>query len=577
MKEEELQARLAKLDAQSLAMRKQAIRSLELHLTDTSIDAQKKIMRMRRTPDNLPLLYRVIRSMFAISVDVFYHHTEVSGQEYVPPPGNATILCPNHGNSLTDAVVCVSQTPRAVRLTAKDTLFKVPFFGWFVRGTQTIPFQRKDEHDGKADNKTAVSIVQKELLGGTMVCLFPEGRSRFHWRVDAIQAGVATIAHDALTTATREGNMDYQISLLPCGLNYLHREKFRSGLVVEFGPPVVLTPRSDCMKLDRREAITKISAEIQDLMTAMSFHAEDWNTLRIAHTARNIFAPLGTQMTMVEFVRYTKYWCSALAMNDPADPTLSDDLTAYQDALDKLGLVDHRMRQPPGPLPLVLMRILVRVMQLIVLIPFIAPGMLLWAPTFFLSRKAEKVVMKRKKKPTHRDEVAQYKLAAGWVTLPPALTLAVLTLAWLRGSWLEVLWLGPAVVIYLWVAIRMLEEVFAALRSARTLFLLLFVIDQKELANIRKVREGLFTRVAERAELAGGIQPPEPTAFRGWWFEIGLKLNPLRRRKKDWNEVLRMYSLLPVDYKALQKTVPVTDIPHEIHPLAAEIEGKMGK
>lgn len=55
---------------------------------------------------------------------------QVYNAEAVPPPGECTVLCPNHGNSLTDAISVVSQSPRMVRLTAKDSLWKDPIFGW---------------------------------------------------------------------------------------------------------------------------------------------------------------------------------------------------------------------------------------------------------------------------------------------------------------------------------------------------------------------------------------------------------------------------------------------------------------
>lgn len=59
---------------------------------------------------------------------------QVFNAEAVPPPGECAILCPNHGNSLTDAISVVSQSPRMVRLTAKDNLWKDPIFGCVLSG-----------------------------------------------------------------------------------------------------------------------------------------------------------------------------------------------------------------------------------------------------------------------------------------------------------------------------------------------------------------------------------------------------------------------------------------------------------
>ncbi|CAM9608195.1 unnamed protein product [Hapterophycus canaliculatus] len=73
--------------------------------------------------------YRSLRGVFTAGLKGFYNTVEVFNAEAVPPPGECAILCPNHGNSLTDAISVVSQSPRMVRLTAKDNLWKDPIFG----------------------------------------------------------------------------------------------------------------------------------------------------------------------------------------------------------------------------------------------------------------------------------------------------------------------------------------------------------------------------------------------------------------------------------------------------------------
>eukprot|EP01059_Diplonema_ambulator_P020496 TRINITY_DN3430_c0_g2_i4.p1 TRINITY_DN3430_c0_g2~~TRINITY_DN3430_c0_g2_i4.p1 ORF type:complete len:567 (+),score=208.05 TRINITY_DN3430_c0_g2_i4:115-1815(+) len=527
---------------------------LELHMSDRKVAAQKTFLKMQTTEEKIPTGYRIIRLLFHACVDVFYHYTEVVGAENIPPTGNAAILCPNHGNSLTDAVVCVSQTPRMVRLTAKDTLFKVPLFGYIVRNVGTVPLQRKDEHQEGVDNKQAVTQLNQELLNGSLVCLFPEGRSRFHWKVDGIQRGVSSIAYTCLVQAKEQGNMDYTISLCPSAFNYLHREKFRSGLVVEYGPPLILTPKDDIMQLERADAIAKISEQIQELMSLTAFSAEDWNTLRIAHTARNIFAPLGTRMTIVEFVRLTKYWGNALSVNDKSDPTLREDLTAYQERLETIGLKDNRVSRPRGSSLYIMWCMLLRVFQICVMLVPALVGALLWAPAFYATKHQEKVVMKRTKKPTHVDEVAQYKMMYGLMILPVTMMVTCLVTVLVQGwPWWDLLWLVPCVSMFMWFSIRIIEDGIAALRSLKSLKTLL-LIDNKELEEARKMREDLVPRVAKRAALCGDLKPPAIRAEkRGFWFEFISKFDPKRRRKKDWNEVLRLHEVLPVDYAAIQR------------------------
>ncbi|CAN0158695.1 unnamed protein product, partial [Ectocarpus fasciculatus] len=117
----------------------------------------------------------------------------VFNAEAVPPPGECTILCPNHGNSLTDAISVVSQCPRMVRLTAKDNLWKDPIFGWWVRNVGTVPIQRRSDHGKNTDNSQAMAKLYEALQGGDMVCVFPEGVSRYQSGLAPLRPGVGRI------------------------------------------------------------------------------------------------------------------------------------------------------------------------------------------------------------------------------------------------------------------------------------------------------------------------------------------------------------------------------------------------
>ena len=533
----------APLSPRSQEFLKKAERCFELQLSEQKLEAQKKLVRMQKREESPTGLYRAIRAIFSAQVEIFYHYTELVGVENLPPEGNAAILCPNHGNSLTDAVVCVSQTPRLVRLTAKDTLFKLPFFGWFVRNLGTVPLQRADEHVDGVDNKAAVTELNQTLLDGAMVCLFPEGRSRFHWGVSEVRRGVASIAYACLAEAKRTGQTNYTLSLVPSAFNYLHREKFRSGLVVEYAPPVVLTPGSEFMSLDKRDAINEISNQLQELMSLTAFNAEDWNTMRIAHTARNIFAPLGTRVTLAEHVRLTKYWCNALSVNDVTDLSLREDLTNYQDELDTIGLKHQRVIRPIESQLWLIWCMFLRILQLIIIVPVSVLGLILWSPIFYVCKRQEASVMKRTKKPTHVDEVAQYKLLTGFIGLPLTVVCISCVVVWMFSlAWLAILWVLPTTTLFMWLSVRFIEDTIASLRSLRSLYTL-FCIPNESHSSLNLTVKALFTRLEARAKLCGNITPPEPPVKRGWWFEVISKFDPRRRRKKDWNECLRYDSL----------------------------------
>lgn len=199
------------------------------------------------------LIYGFFHALFDLCLHIFYAAVEVQGAENVPPDGEPTILIANHSNSLTDAITIVSQTPRScVRLTAKDTLWRHPFFRVFVQGVGTIPIQRRSDHAaGSVSNDDAFRHLKEAVEAGDVACLFPEGISRYHPSLAPLKRGVAAIALDILKR--QRGNPSFRLHLLTCGITYLHREKFRSNVSVCFDKPITLDAASVAHLLDQKE------------------------------------------------------------------------------------------------------------------------------------------------------------------------------------------------------------------------------------------------------------------------------------------------------------------------------------
>ena len=148
------------------------------------------------------------------------------------------------------------------------------------------------------------------------------------------------------------------------------------------------------------------------------------------------------------------------------------------------------------------------------------------------------------------DEIAQYKLTYGlisglciWllamlVTLPFAPLTAVLV---------------PAV---MWLSLRWMEDAVAAFRALASPTRLL-LIGKPALARMRERREDLHRRVMELAVGTLGL-PDEPERYfaesggrekgrvQGRWASKAKYFSVRRRRKRDWNETLRLYD--QVDY-----------------------------
>jgi 1-acyl-sn-glycerol-3-phosphate acyltransferase len=89
------------------------------------------------------------------------------------PRGNYVLLA-NH-QSMFDIPALLSTVPGPVRMMAKRSLFRLPFFGWGLHAAGFVPVDRDD--GSKA--RQAFASASAHLSAGTSILLFPEGtRSR---------------------------------------------------------------------------------------------------------------------------------------------------------------------------------------------------------------------------------------------------------------------------------------------------------------------------------------------------------------------------------------------------------------
>ncbi|CAG8464260.1 8824_t:CDS:2 [Acaulospora morrowiae] len=543
-----------------------------------------------------PLPYRFVRLLFRVSANAFYE-IEVDGLENIPPDGYPTIICPNHSNSLTDPICLLSAIPKKkrdmVRMTAKETFWQQnTIFSKLIRCIGTVPIKRsKDYNYAKVDNSESFRKLIESLEQGNCICIFPEGISRYHSKVAPFKPGVALIASETLTR--NKDREDFSINLLTVSLVYTHREKFRSNVLVKFNPPIVLTPKhhsllknitSDGQKRTSEHAIRELTSAMEEMVRSNTLDAPDWQTLRIAHTARKLYAgDLGTRISLAEYVRLTKIFIDALSKAEVSSPVseteneilngeereiiveridagnllyvddpdqdkekenrsgvdlllLSKDLAAYQDLLDSYGIKDYRFSRstPLSKLELV-GRIIVRIIWTLFLATLALPGWILWSPIFIAVKYKEHQIRKLPIEDNF-DEITQYKLLISAILLVPIYVTALfITLPFIFVT----SWLVP---LFMWLTIRWTEDLFQACRSCISLTKLLLLPDG-EYNNIKIFREELKSRVQFLAVNELGL-PVNPENLISRTRPRGMGYFSIKsRRKKDYNEVLRLWDV----------------------------------
>lgn len=150
---------------------------------------------------------------------------EVVGLERVPLQG-PLLVTPNHLSFLDPPLTAVALR-RALRFMAKDSLFKVPGFGWLIRSVGAFPVRK-----GSADTE-AIRRAIELLKEGHAVLVFPEGTRGDGTHLGPISPGIAILAKRSGAPVLPVRLIGTERSL-PRGAKWPKRTRFR----VLIGTPI---------------------------------------------------------------------------------------------------------------------------------------------------------------------------------------------------------------------------------------------------------------------------------------------------------------------------------------------------
>ena len=116
----------------------------------------------------------------------------VDVRRLAPLPDGPAIYASNHESAL-DVWVLFCAIPRNLRFVAKQELFRIPIFGWYLTLARFIAVDRGNHARAIAALKRAGEIVR----GGISLVVFPEGTRSNDGRVHAFKKGPFVLAMEA--------------------------------------------------------------------------------------------------------------------------------------------------------------------------------------------------------------------------------------------------------------------------------------------------------------------------------------------------------------------------------------------
>jgi 1-acyl-sn-glycerol-3-phosphate acyltransferase len=287
------------------------------------VSAPTKIAR------SAPRSYWGVKGWAWLAVSVFFRRIEVIDSERLSTHGPA-IIAVNHSNALADAGVILGKLPGLPRFLAAGSWWKVAPARLLLRLAGAVPVYRR--RDGGVDqNISSFAACHAALAEGAHIAIFPEGETHLEPKLLPLKTGAARIALGAAHEARVKG-----ITIVPVGLVYEDRGRFRSHVALHVGEPIQVDEWTDDYGADAAAAVRDVTQLLTERLRAVSINCEssDEATLIDRAAAFAVDASSGTSGD-VQFARRSavrQVLAASLARSDGARSPDYRDLSAVVQA-----------------------------------------------------------------------------------------------------------------------------------------------------------------------------------------------------------------------------------------------------
>jgi glycerol-3-phosphate O-acyltransferase / dihydroxyacetone phosphate acyltransferase len=229
------------------------------------------------------MIYRLISWCLNVCVHIFYRVRYVG--EAIPSKGSSIIVA-NHPNGLLDPLVVLTLTNRPIRFLAKEPLFRMPGIGYLLRFAQALPVYRRQDGYTGSDNASMFSTIEDALQEDCCVCLFPEGISHNEPQLQPLKTGAARLALGAESL----GNFTLNVHIVPVGLFFVDKGRFRSEVVVVVGTPIILGSSWKKHYQDNAfNAARTLTDEMSTSIREVTVNLESWSDLPLLNFVNQFY------------------------------------------------------------------------------------------------------------------------------------------------------------------------------------------------------------------------------------------------------------------------------------------------
>jgi glycerol-3-phosphate O-acyltransferase/dihydroxyacetone phosphate acyltransferase len=367
----------------------------------------------RPEPASSRRIDRAIRALVRLILRVFFRRVEVVGAERIPL-GHPMVLVANHVNGLVDPLLILGPLPVWPRLLAKSTLWKNPLVRPWLELERVIPVYRKQDEVDTAQNEATFARCHEVLAEGGAIALFPEGKSHNEPMLQPLKTGLARIVLGAERRFPGLGTR-----IVPVGLTFDDKGKFRSRALVQVGEPIDPAPEAELDRSDNPAAVRVLTARVSRGLEEVTINYPAWEAAGLIGRAADLYGraeldvPRGRRLAERfavhrAFVEGYEEMCRRFPDRVRA---VESAVGEYDRLLQTSRLRDDQVASSYTPTPV--LRFVARtLLRLLVHLPLAAVGTVLNLLPYYLIRLAAWFVRESP------DQVATYKVFGALVLYP---------------------------------------------------------------------------------------------------------------------------------------------------------------
>jgi glycerol-3-phosphate O-acyltransferase/dihydroxyacetone phosphate acyltransferase len=223
--------------------------------------------------------YAVVRMIARFWIWFFFDRVELRHPERVPRTG-PVLLCINHPNNLIDSLLVGSVLPRKVHYLATAALFRSRLIARILVALGAIPIYRKADNPNKMGrNWEMFTACEEGFDRGRLIAMYPEGATHSEAHLRQIKTGAARIA------LGYEAHAPGRLNVVPVGLSFEVRRRFRGRVLVSVGEPIDVSAYLAGYRGEPAKALHALTTAIQ---AAMAREVVDVERIDMATLARAV-------------------------------------------------------------------------------------------------------------------------------------------------------------------------------------------------------------------------------------------------------------------------------------------------